>query len=238
MRCLIVDRPGTGLSEPLSIDIDVDNLERFAETLIVDILDALGIERSHVVASSFGGYVALRTAAKHPERLERMVQMACPAFARGMLTPAFMRFLRIPGVRQLLAVLPPNRRANEMILRQIGHGASLRASRISRNFLDWYLALQRYTNTNRNEMRMIAALQTRGGFDPSLTLEDDLLRDLQTPTYFIWGEDDGFGGVEVARRMVDLMPNAELEMIPGAGHLPWLDYPEAVAKLTQSHLTG
>ena len=33
--------------------------------------------------------------------------------------------------------------------------------------------------------------------------------------------DDPFGGADTARQLVERMPYAELELIPGAGHAPW-----------------
>jgi len=42
---------------------------------VVDLLDALGIERTAVVGNSFGGSMALALAIHHPERVERMVLM-------------------------------------------------------------------------------------------------------------------------------------------------------------------
>ena len=41
----------------------------------VALLDALAIERAHVVGNSFGGAVALRLAADHPDRVDRLVLM-------------------------------------------------------------------------------------------------------------------------------------------------------------------
>ncbi len=39
------------------------------------VLDALGIERAHVVGNSFGGSLAMSLAIRHPERVERLVLM-------------------------------------------------------------------------------------------------------------------------------------------------------------------
>jgi 2-hydroxy-6-oxonona-2,4-dienedioate hydrolase len=236
LRCLLLDRPGTGLSDPLPQPIGTHNVASVAETLAVDVLDALDIDRAHLVASSFGGMIALRSAAAHPERFDRMVQMACPAFAPGMRTPPFMRAIMTPGLGRLIGALPPTPSANRSIMRQIGHGASLDTGRISGVFMDWYLALQRHTDTMAHERRMIAGAGSTFGFDRGLTITDEVLARVTTPTFFLWGEDDTFGGVEVAHRMVAAMPAAELEMVPRSGHLPWLDDPDHAARVVTGFL--
>ena len=63
-RCLLLDRPGCGLSTASTADLgDHAGLEAYADAMVVDVLDALAIERADVVATSFGGYFALRAAA-------------------------------------------------------------------------------------------------------------------------------------------------------------------------------
>lgn len=236
IRCWILDRPGTGLSDPLHLD--ARTVPGFADGFVADVLDALAVPWAHLVVSSFGGYIGLRSAAAHPERIERVVQMGCPAFVPGMRTPPFMRFLLLPGARYLMGSLPPNDRANRSVFRQIGHGASLDAGRVPQVFLDWYLALQRDTDTMRNETAMIARLGSIRGFDRSLTLSPALLGSVCAPTRFLWGEDDTFGGAEVARTTVAHLPNAGLELVPRAGHLPWIDDPDRAAQLTTTFLLG
>jgi pimeloyl-ACP methyl ester carboxylesterase len=200
------------------------------------VLDGLEIERTDLVVSSFGGYVALRSAAAHPERIGRTVQMGCPPFVEGSATPSFMRAMMLPGIRHLIVALPPNERAGRMTLRQIGHGVSLDSGRVPQEFLDWYMALQRHTPTFRNEMSLIAGLGSITGFDPALTLDRETLSAVTSPTYFLWGEDDSFGGPDVARRLVAQMPEARLELVPNAGHLPWLDDPDHAAAIVRAHL--
>lgn len=224
LRSLIVDRPGTGLSEPFTID--ADNLTWFADGFVAELLDALEIATAHVVASSFGGFLALRSAAATPSRVDRMVQMGCPAGAADMAIPGFMKAMVTPGLSRLIEALPPSQMSVRMMLRQIGHDMSHGSGRISPEFVDWYLALQRHTDTGDNDGRMIQRLVSLRGPHPSLSLPDDILAAVDTPTYFLWGADDTFGGRDVAQRLVEAMPHAELELLPGAGHLPWLDDPE------------
>jgi len=65
-----------------------------------------------------------------------------------------------------------------------------------------------------------------------------LLADVSAPTHFTWGEHDPFGGPETARQLVDLLPNASLEIVPAAGHAPWLDELDRCAASVRLHLTG
>jgi 2-hydroxy-6-oxonona-2,4-dienedioate hydrolase len=129
--------------------------------------------------------------------------------------------------------LPPSERANRSIMRQIGHGKSLDANRIPSAFFDWYLALQRHTDTMRNDGDLIAQVVPQRA---TCTLPDDLLARVEVPTLFLWGADDTFGGEDVARHLVGRLPQAELTMVQDAGHLPWLDDPQAAAAATMSFL--
>jgi pimeloyl-ACP methyl ester carboxylesterase len=234
-RCFVVDRPGTGLSDDFVMRMP--GALSIADRFVADLLDGLELERAHVVASSFGGFLALRSAAATPTRFDRMVQMACPAFAPGMLTPKFMQLMRFGFVRWLLPKLPPSKRSNDDIMRQIGHGASLDANRIPAAFTEWYADMLRYTNTMKNDLAMIGGALVGDRFDPTLTLDDSILRSVRAPTSFLWGTDDGFGGEDVARRVVAAMPDASLEMFAESGHLPWLDDPRTIAARVSSFLS-
>lgn len=235
-RCLLVDRPGTGLSDPFPVR--ADNLAWYGDVFVGDVLDAIGLDTAYVVASSFGGFLALRSDAAEPGRIGRMVQMACPAFAPGMLIPQFMKGLRLRPVRWLINTLPPSRRANDSILRQIGHGVSMDTGRIPEIFGDWYLAMVRHTDTMRSDTAMIGSLLSVDRTAARFSIPDDVLAGVSAPTLFLWGEDDGFGGEAIARETVARMPAAELEMIPESGHLPWLDFPSHVAKRTVAWLAA
>ncbi len=236
-RCLLLDRPGTGQSEPLPATLTIDTAEAFARQLPIDVLDALGIDRAHVVASSFGGWIALLAAAAAPERFGRTVQLGCPGMVPGMVAPPFLRLLGSP-LRHVLTRLPTTPVAQEMILRQIGHGASLDAGLLPQPFLDWYFALITLTDTQANELAAALPAVTWRGIRPELVLTDAQLRAVTSPTHVVWGLDDTFGDRGAAEHLVATMPSASAEYWPDSGHLPWLDDPVRAAKSITNHLRG
>jgi len=233
-HCLLLDRPGSGLSE--SFDQRQPALRSLLTDAMVSVLDALELPKVDLVVSSFGGFLALDLARIHPERVGRMVQLGCPAFLPGMKIPIFMRLLTIPPVARLIGKQKPTVAASKNILRQIGHGASLDANRIPEVFLAWYMSLMADTDTMANEVSGIQQAMTWRGPRPQSNITWEQLRQVRTPTAFFWGSEDAFGDVALARRVVEIMPNATLEVLPGGGHLPWLDDPDAVARHARAFL--
>ncbi len=235
---IVLDRPGTGLSDPLPRPVDAASVRAFGETLLVDVLDALGLPTTHVVATSFGGFVGLQTAAAHPDRVGRMVQFGWPAGAPAARIPTTMRLMTLPVIGRLLAAVPPTERSVRMTFSGIGHGPSLDDGRITAQDLETYLALLQSTDTLRNELAMgralLSPLAGRRGFG----LSDEVLAAVRSPTHFIWGERDPFGGPDIARQVVARIPNATLEIVPRAGHAPWLDALDRCATATIAALNG
>jgi pimeloyl-ACP methyl ester carboxylesterase len=48
---------------------------------------------------------------------------------------------------------------------------------------------------------------------------------LPVPTLFAWGDSDAYGPLSSGQSLARQMPNARLEIIAGAGHMPQLDQP-------------
>jgi pimeloyl-ACP methyl ester carboxylesterase len=153
--------------------------------------------------------------------------------------PFSMRIAAVPGLGRLMARVPPTRGAVRMILRQIGLKAALENGRFTDEMLEWFLVMLRHTNTMRNEGRSSPRVITPiRGMNRRMLLPDSLLARLPMPVQLIWGGDDPNGGEEVARAFAARIPNAALEMLPDAGHAPWIDEPETTADLTRAFLGG
>ncbi len=63
-----------------------------------------------------------------------------------------------------------------------------------------------------------------------------LLPRVNVPTLVVWGEDDRIVPVGVGERISSTMPDARLEVVAGAGHLPHIEKPNEVVPLLRQHL--
>jgi len=239
-RCLLVDRPGTGLSDPLRDPVrDIASLAALADALVPDILDALELTSADVVATSFGGYFALRAALTAPARVGRMVILGWTAGAPVGRLPPMMRAGTAPVLGELLARAPSGTRTVRSIFRGIGLGRALDEGRISDEAVAAYAALLRYTPTLGNDLALGRLfLSPVRGLDPRLALSPAERGQIGAPALFVWGEVDPFGGTDVARSFVEPLPDARLELVPGAGHAVWMDDPSGVASTVEAFLAA
>lgn len=241
-RCIILDRPGCGLSDRMSGDAgtaDIDAVKRAGDLLIPDLLDALGLARANVLGNSFGGFFALRAAAAAPQRVVKLVLYSWSMGVAMDHTPLVMRFAAIPGIGQLGARMPAGRSAARMMLRQVGLKGAIDSGKFNSEMLDWYVALLRHTPTMLNEIRATPKVVTPiRGLSKSLLFTDELLARITSPVYCFWGEDDPNGGPDTATRFVAKLAHGSLELVPDAGHAPWIDEIERAAKSTRDFLTG
>ena len=227
-RCLLLDRPGTCLSDPYPTVPTFESAPALAEALVVDVLDGLGIRTAHLVGSSLGGYFVLRAAAAHPDRVGRTMLFSLPVGAAMVRVPLRQRVMALPGLSRI-TVVPANERMIRLLFRLIGQGRSVKAGHITQADIDGWVAMLRYTDTRRNEMAVGRAFFSTRGLR-KLALPAGILAKIEAPTYFFWGENDPAGGAEVARHLAGLIPNAELELVGGTGHAPWFDHLDRAAE--------
>lgn len=241
-RCIMIDRPGCGLSDPLpggAGDADVDAVKRAADLLIPDLLDALAVLSAHVLGTSFGGFFALRAAAAAPERVRRVVLYSWSMGVPMDHTALVMRIAGVPGIGQITARMPVRRASAKMMLRQVGLKGAIDSGKFDATMLDWYVALLRHTPTLLNEIRATPKVITPiNGLNQAMLFTDELLDRVSAPVHCFWGEDDPNGGAEAAKRFVDRLPHATLELVADAGHAPWIDEPERAASSTLTFLNG
>jgi pimeloyl-ACP methyl ester carboxylesterase len=151
--------------------------------------------------------------------------------------PGIIRLIASP-IGALMVRLPQKPGRVRAFMRQAGHGASLDAGRIPEGYIRWRVAFERETNSMRNERDMVRAIVSwRKGLRPGLPFDDAELAAIQRPTLLVYGTADPVGTAELWERVVDVLPQGELKLVDGAGHMPWLDDPRGVARRISRFLT-
>jgi pimeloyl-ACP methyl ester carboxylesterase/putative sterol carrier protein len=212
-RVIALDLPGFGDSgKPFAARYDA----RFFAESVVELLDALGLERAHVAGNSLGGRVALELGLHAPERVDRLVLLA-PSMAWRRARP-YAPLLRL--VRpELGAIQPVPRRVVDAAVQRFVPGASdgwtaagvdefMRAYMTPRGRAAFYAAARQI---------YLEAPEGPKGFWPRL-------RELSRPSLFVWGRQDRLVPIAFARHVTDAIPAAQhLEL--NCGHVPQLERP-------------
>jgi pimeloyl-ACP methyl ester carboxylesterase len=233
-RCLILDRPGWGLSSAL------DYSKREYATVTADVLrgalDGLGINQAGVIANSIGTVWALRLAAQHPSMVSHLALLGGGPIVPEVHVPGIIRLVASP-VGAIMVRLPESPGRVRAILRQGGHGASLDAGDLD-EFITWRAALGRDTASMRNERAMIRAVVRGTAWRPGLTFDDAELAEIAQPTLFVHGSEDSIGSEELWRRVMGLLPHGRLEVVSGGSHEPWIEDPSGIASQIRRLMAG
>jgi non-heme chloroperoxidase len=187
------------------------------------LLDALKLERVHLVGYSYGALTALFFATQHPERL-RSLTLAEP--------PVFKWLPQIPGGQAELdkfmtAMWKP---AGEAFRKEEPETA-LRIT------CDYFSGKGSYDKLPADGRRLLQsnirewkALTTSRDAFP--ILDRDAVRHLKVPTLLITGEKTLTPLRMISEELNRLLPTTERITIPGATHDMWLEEPEACGKAT------
>ena len=173
----------------------------------IGLLDALGIERAHLVGASMGGMIAQILAAQYPQRTRSLVSIMSTS-GRLSLPPGK------PEALQMLTAQPegPGR---EQIVR---HAIKLRSVIGSPGFPADPAELRALVERNVDRRyypegagRQYLAILASGD-------RVELLQSVRVPTLVLHGADDPLIHPDGARDVAKLVPGAALELFPGWGH--------------------
>ena len=207
-RVIRLDLPGSGLSEP---DPTGDYTDARSEQLLLALLDQRGIERATLVGHSIGGRIAWTFAARHPERIDRLVLIAPDGFASP--GEPYGQAPDVPVSMQLMRHVLPRALLRTSLEPAYADPAALTPELVTR-----YHDLMRAPGSRD---ALLARLQQTVRVDPR-----PLLRSIQAPTLLIWGERDAMIPFANSADYLAALPRATLAALPGVGHLPHEEAPE------------
>jgi pimeloyl-ACP methyl ester carboxylesterase len=191
----------------------------FAET-VVEVMDALGVGRTHLVGNSLGGRVAIEVGLRAPERVAGLALLSpAVAFVRRGYHP-IVRLLR-PEFGML-----PHRFSRALVERQFW---SLFAERDNVDPSVADVVVDEFQNVYASAGARLAFLSAarniyldrpfgRGGFYPRLA-------ELEAPALFVWGSSDTLIPAGFARHVERWLPSAEQIVLERCGHVPQVERP-------------
>jgi pimeloyl-ACP methyl ester carboxylesterase len=235
-RCLAPDLLGLGDTETPT---DADWSLRSQAAMVVGLLDALGIERAHVVGHDHGGAVAQLLAAEFPDRVDRLVISNAEAYDNWPSDEErpFVRATQVPLLGDVLLwawSLGPLFRLTLKEAKAV-HDPGV----LSAELVDGYIR----ANLSDRHRRAKAMRFLAGQFDPenNRTTMDllDGLRCFDHPTLLVWAKDDPHFGPAWGERLYRDIPGAvRLELLPETGHLLMEERPEQFATLVGEFLAA
>jgi 3-oxoadipate enol-lactonase len=205
-RVIVPDLQGCGFSD---LARDVCTMESHARDLAA-VLDHLGEDSAVVAGLSMGGYVALSFARLFPQRLLGLGLINTRAVADTADARANRERMARRALAEGAAAI-----AEEMLPKLLGPEARSDAETVA-----LVLAVM-----ERQRPAGVAA-QLRGMAERPDSRE--LLPDILVPSLVLTGEADNIAPVSEAREMAAALPDAELVVVPRAGHLTPLEAPDAV----------
>ena len=185
-------------------------------------LDALGLEKAIVAGNSMGGKHALSFAVTYPERVAGLVLVD----GSGAPLPEDEKpqeddddsgnigfaIARMPGVNLVAEQITPR-----SLIRQSLEQSVSNQSVVTPEAVDRYWELLRYPGNRRATLKRFST-----PYDP---LSEAEIASVAAPTLILWGDEDRLIPVEAGQWLDRIMPNSELVVYEGIGHLPHEEAP-------------
>ncbi|MER6030073.1 alpha/beta hydrolase [Streptomyces sp. NPDC001851] len=231
-RLALLDLRGTGDSG-LPADPATYRCDRMVED--VEVWRAhMGLEHMDLLAHSAGAALAMLYAARHPQRIRRLLLIAPNPSALGLRATPEDRL----AAARLRADEPWFARAFPAFRAWLAGDADFDDVFLPFFYGRWDDAARAHTDAELEQTNDEAGERyfADGAFTPDATRS--ALAALTAPVLVHAGELDGGPCPSLARRAAEAFARAEVAVQPGAGHYPWLDDPEWFVKRTLAFLDG
>ncbi|WP_242112283.1 alpha/beta fold hydrolase [Luteimonas aquatica] len=220
-RVVAMDMPGYGRAErPRDFDYTVRGYARYLGRL----LDHLSVERAHLVLHDFGGPWGLRWMLDHPRRVASL-SLIDSGLMPGYRWHRYARIWQTPVLGEIFQLL-----ATPGVLR-----ASLNRDNprpLPRGFTDRVAAFSDWGH-KRAVLRLYRASRQVAAIFPEAARTPV---DATLPVCVLWGERDPYLPVRYAQLQREFFPQAEVHVLPGLGHWPFVEAPEAILAPLQAFL--
>jgi pimeloyl-ACP methyl ester carboxylesterase len=214
-----IDLPGFGSSsKPARAPY---NAAWFARS-VLRFLDALEIDRAHLVGNSLGGRVALEVGLNAPDRVHSL-SLLTPSMA-WRKRRAFVPIVKL--ARPELAAIPHP--MSSAVVRRQFWSMFARPERLHPSVAD--IAVQEFLASYRVQEARVAFHSAAR----SIYLEEPFgpegfwtrLEGLEPPAMFVWGDEDPLVPHSFCKHVAELLPDARQIVLEQCGHVPQVELPE------------
>jgi pimeloyl-ACP methyl ester carboxylesterase len=212
-RVLTMDMPGYGRAgRPRNFDYTIAGYARHLE----GILKATGVDGAHLVTHDFGGPWALQWAVEHPGRVRSLTLINTGVFI-GYTWHKFARIWQTPVLGELFFLT-----STETMLR-----LALNADNPKPMPREFAKRVHGYADFGhaRAVCRLYRATRRVDAIARAMAPK---LRAIDPPTLVIWGTGDAYLPEKYAMAQKETFPKAEVHLLHGCGHWPFIDDPRAV----------
>jgi len=226
-RVLIVDQPGYGQSDKPLI---TDGVWTYNAKVLAGLLDALGIDKVHLVGNSLGGGTSLKTALDFPERVDRMVLM-------GPAGGALNIFSADPseGLKVLFGFYGGTGPSLEK-MQDLINVMTFEPTNVPESVLHDRFAAATSPDALAYVTKFFSTFGAKGA-----ALPEELWRDVHRiphKTLLTWGRDDRVLPLDSAFFLLKRMPDARLHVFPRCGHWAQLEHRDEFNQLAIMFLSG
>jgi pimeloyl-ACP methyl ester carboxylesterase len=196
--------------------------------LVIDFMDALGLETVTLVGNDTGGAVCQLVAAEYPERVSRLVLTSCDPYDR-FPPPVFKPLatvVKMPGATWLISQSLRPRFAQRL---PIAFGWVTKRHP-EQAIVDSWLAPGRSSRGVRRDLAKVF-----GSVDARYTIEAaEKLESFEKPVLLAWAVEDKLFPLEYAKRFAEAVPDGTLEEITDSYTFVPEDQPERLAEAIAS----
>jgi pimeloyl-ACP methyl ester carboxylesterase len=215
---LAIDMPGWGRSDhprPDRFDYSMHGLSAFLERC----LDELGVGQRKLVVHDWGS-LALIGAQRRPELVEKLVVVNVVPLLPGYRWHWVAQIWRRRGLGEL---------ANATTTKW-SMGLIMRQARADRSPMPAEFVEMVWDHWDKGTRDATLALYRHADPDRLAAAGADLGR-LSCPALILWGDGDIYFPTKFADAFAEALPDAEVEIVGGAGHWPWIDDPAVVDRV-------
>lgn len=225
-RVISLDLPGHGLSsaDP-KMRYDWPGLAELVDRFVVK----LDLEHFNLSGNSLGGAIAIRYSLDHAEKVDKLILISSIGYLPEEPAALIFRLMAMPVVGNLL-----NSVTTELFIRSGLELAYGDPRKLTDEVVDRYRLLTLRMG-NRTESRKILQNSVKEGTFAALA---EQVENVNVPTLILWGDKDGFALPKYAKWFDDKLPNSELRMFAGVGHMAMEEAPFETAQAAAEFLTG